>query len=327
MAMLRAPEPTAEQVIQATEAIYLLRDRGELANIARFMALDVAVQHQRQQVEHAIEVAELLDLFSGRGQRRQRFSILVPLLVNAKNEDKRVLFQVHLNQYTPFKLFVERLRAGNLPRQAAMQVCAVHDFADDPVVAWRAFENWGTYAGSLVRAEDGRYVPTAHEGILDSLRQSLDFMFSQEREVRQYILQQLTQEAFEFIEGDVRDGLVESIVMLANDNPPENIILRVGNTFEDFLRLVGYRRVNLRNANGIIQIGNQLRSRRLIAQKHLGAIQLIGNIRNATDHGGDPDEGNRHWHIKSSTVRLMILSTLSSIRSIVSYREHTHLEL
>lgn len=327
--MLRTPEPTAEQVIQATEATYLLRDHADLANTARFMALDVAIQHQRQQVEHAIAVTEMLCLVDsrGRGQGPDRFSPLVPLLVEARSEDKRILFQVHLNQYAPFKLFVERLRTGNPPQQAAMQVCAVYNFADDPIVAWRAFENWGTYAGSLVRAEDGQYVPTAHEGVLDSLRQSLDVMFAQERDARQYIMEQLGQDASEFIEGHVRDGLVNAIVMLANDNPPENIILLVGNTYEDFLRLVGYRRVALGNAHGPMQVGNQLRNRRLISQKHLGAIQLIGHIRNATDHGGDPDEGNRRWHVTSSTVRLMILSVLSSIRSIVHYRERGSLDL
>jgi hypothetical protein len=169
--MLRSPEPTAEQVIQATEAAYLLRDRADLPSIARFMALDVSVQHQRQQVEHAILVAAMLKLAvpKGRSGKRYSFSPLVPLLVNARNEDKRVLFGVHLNQFEPFAVFVDRLRAGNPPQQAALQVCAVHDFTDDPIVAWRAFESWGTYAGSLVRAQDGQYAPAEPFGALGPL--------------------------------------------------------------------------------------------------------------------------------------------------------------
>lgn len=327
--MLRSPEPTAEQVIQATEAAYLLRDAADLADIARFMALDVSVQHQRQQVEHATLVSSMLGLAvtTGRNRKRYRFSPLVPLLVRARNEDKRVLFGVHLNQYEPFVVFVDRLRAGNPPQQAALQVCAIYDFADDPVVAWRAFESWGTFAGSLVRGQDGQYTPADTYGNLDSLRQSLNALFGQDQDARLYILEHLGQEASQFIEGRVRDSLVDAVVMLANENQPENIILRIGNTYEDFLRLVGYKRVSLRNASGIIQIGNQLRNRRLIAQKHLGAVQLIGNIRNATDHGGDPDEGNRPWNVTSPTVRLMILTVLSSIRSVVLYRERGRLEL
>jgi hypothetical protein len=327
--MLRSPEPTAEQVIQATEAAYLLRGAADLADVARFMALDVSVQHQRQQVEHAMLASAMLGLanLKGRSRKRYHFSPLVPLLVRARNEDKRVLFGVHLNQYEPFVVFIDRLRAGNPPQQAALQVCAVYAFADDPVVAWRAFESWGTFAGSLVRGQDGQYAPSDTYGNLDSLRQSLNVLFDQERDARQYVLEQLGQEASEFIEGRVRDSLVDAIVMLANENQAENIILRIGNTYEDFLRLVGYRRVNLRNASGIIQIGNQLRNRGLIAQKHLGAIQLIGHVRNATDHGGDPDEGNRPWRVTSSTVRLMLLTVLSSIRSIVLYRARAVLQL
>jgi len=327
--MLRSPEPTAEQVIQATEAIYLLRDQAELARIAQFMGLDVSVRHQRQQVMHAIMASSMLGFAvpKGRSRKRYHFSPLVPLLVKARNEDKRVLFGVHLNQYDPFVLFVDRLRAGNPPQQAASQVCAVHGFADDPIVAWRAFESWGTYAGSLVRAQDGQYTPAEPFGLLDSLRQSMDALFDQEQDARQYVHDQLGQEASEFINGQVRDSLVEAIIMLANENPPESVILRLGNTYEDFLRQVGYRRVNLQSANGIIRIGNQLRNRRLVAQKHLGAISLIGHIRNATDHGGDPDEDNRPWSVAPSTARLMLLTILSSIRSIALYRARGNLEL
>lgn len=329
MTTLRSPEPTAEQIIQATEAAYLLNDQADLANIARFMSLDIAIQHQRQQVEHALLAAQMLKLVipKGRRQNQYTFSLLVPLIAKARNEDKRILFRTHLDQFEPFTLFAERLRAGALPRQAASQVCAIHDFADDPVVAWRAFENWGTYAGSLVRAKDGQYNPVGASGTFDSLRHSFHILFTQEQDARHFILDHLGQEAFEFIAGRVRDSLVDAIVMFANENDPKKAILLLSNTYEDFLRLVGYRRVNLRNAHGIIQIGNQLRTRRLIAQKHLGAIGLIGHIRNATEHGGDPDEGNRHWQITPLTVRLMILTVLSSIRSTVSYRRRGILEL
>jgi hypothetical protein len=329
MTMLRSPEPTAEQVIQATEAAYLLNGQTDLASIARFMSLDVAIQHQRQQVEHAILAAQMLKLAVPRGRRQNRytFSPLVPLIVKARNEDKRVFFRVHLEQYEPFILFAERLRAGIQPQEAAVQVCAIRDFADDPVVAWRAFQSWGTYARSLVRAEDGQYVPAAPFEASHLLSQSLEILFTQEQEARQFIHDHLEQEAFEFIEGNVRDSLVDAILMLTNENESERVILRVGNTYEDFLRLIGYRRVNLQNVHGIIQLGNRLRDRRLISRKHLGAVHLIGHIRNATDHGGDPDEGNRSWQVTPPTARLMILTVLSSIHSIVLYRKRGILEL
>lgn len=327
--MLRSPEPTAEQVVQATEAAFLLGEQADLASTARFMNLDVAVEHQRRQVEHALLAADMLGLATPRARNRRGhdFSPLAPLIVSGRNEDKRALFKVHLEQYAPFILFVERLRAGARPRQAALQVCAVHEFADDPVVAWRAFESWGTYSGSLVRAEDGRYVPSDPAWRVESLRQSLDVLSDQKHDARQFIRESLGREAFSFIEGRVREALADTIVMLANDSEPASIILLLSNTYEDFLRLVGYRRVNLQNASGIIQIGNQLRGRRLIAQKHLGAIQLIGHIRNAAEHGGDPDEENRPWEVSLATVRLMVLAALSSIRSVVLYRESETLEL
>jgi hypothetical protein len=126
MAMLRSPEPTAEQVIDVTEAIYLLNGQADLANIARCMSLDVAVQHQRQQVEHAILAAQMLKLAipKGRRQNSYRFSILVPLIAKSGIADKRIFFRCHLDQFEPFVLFVERRRAGISPHQSASQVCA-----------------------------------------------------------------------------------------------------------------------------------------------------------------------------------------------------------
>jgi hypothetical protein len=325
--MLSSPEPTAEQIVQATEAAYLLNEQADLGSVAGFMSLDVAAEYQRRQVEHALMAAESLRLAIRRGRRGYVFSPLSPLIVKGGSEDKRALFRVHLEQYEPFRLFIGRLMAGNQPAQAARQVCAVYSFADDPAVAWRAFESWGTYAGSLVRGEDGQFAPAGPPGSSDSLRQRLDVLYHQEQDARQFILEHLGQEAFEFIEGDVREALSDAIVMLTNNNEPAHIVLRVSNTYENFLRLVGYRRVDLHDANGIIQIGNRLKGRRLIAQKHLGAVQLIGNIRNAIEHGGDPDEANQPWQITPLTVRLMILAVLSSIHSIALYSRRRTLEL
>jgi hypothetical protein len=326
--MLTYPEPTAEQVVQAVEAACLLGNQADLSSIAGFMALDITVPHQRQQVENSILAAQMLNLaMPTRRRNTYEFSVLAPLLVKARDEDKRVLFRTHLDQFEPFGLLAERLRAGIPPQEAARQVCAVRDFADDPVVAWRAFESWGTYARSLVRAENGQYVPAPHTETLHLLRQSLNSLTRQDQEARQFILEQLGQEVCGFIEGNIRDSLSDAFVMIANNNDPEQVVLQLGNTYEDFLRLVGYRRVNLRNAYGIIQIGNQLRANHSIAQKHLGAIQLIGQIRNASDHGGDPDEGNRRWQITQSTTHLMALAVLSSMRSITRYHRRNVLEL
>jgi hypothetical protein len=279
-------------------------------------------------VEHAILAAQMLQLaHQKRASQKFMFSPLVPLIVQAGSEDKRVFFRVHLDQYGPFMLFMDRLRVGTPPQQAAVQVCAVHNFADDPVVAWRAFENWGTFAGSLIRAENGQYAPATVPGTLNLLRQSVDRLFTQEQDARQLVLDYLGQEAFEFIEGDIRDSLISAILMFSNNNDPIRVILQLGNTYESFLRLVGYRRVNLRNAHGIIQLGDRLRGSQLIAQKHLGAIGHIGQIRNATDHGGDPNENNRSWQITRSITQLTILTALSSMRSIVLYRQRRLLEL
>lgn len=327
--MLGYPEPTAEQVVQAVEAAYLFREQASLENIARFMGLDFTNTYQRQQVEHSLFAARELRLLTPNpNSNAYTFSLLVPLMVKAKEEDKRIIFRVHLNQFPPFRLFLERLLTGILPQEATRQACAVYNtFASDYSVAWRAFESWGTYAGVLTRAQTGRYVPTI-ENELHSLRQTLDTLSAQEQEIREYILNHLGSDAYHFIEGQVRDNLITAMTSFVNENPVDSIILQSANTFEDFLRKVGETRgINLNNAHGIIQLGNSLRSAGAISVKHLGIIQMIGQIRNASDHGGDPNEGNRRWNISRTSALLMLDVMLMSIRSIVSYVNSSTLEI
>jgi hypothetical protein len=320
--MLKHPEPTAEQVVQAVEAIYLMDGVSDTNRIADFTSFDVSVPYQRQLVENSVSAAEMLRLIVPLARRSNQygFSVLVPLIVKARDEDKRVLFRVHLEQFGLFRLFVERLRAGPTPQEAARQVCAVQGSASDATVVRQAFESWGSYALSLVLGESGQYVPAASPESADLLRRSLEDLARQDHSARQFVLEYLGQEAYEFIEGNVRDSVVDAIVMVFNGCDAEKVVLKLDKAYEDFLRLMGYRRVDLSKAHGIGQLGNDLKSRGLIAAKHLGAVNLIGHIRNATDHGGDPNEGNKRWLIGEAVTRLMALSILSSIRSIVCYR-------
>ena len=218
--MLTYPEPTAEQVVQAVEATFLLGDNATLENVADFMSLDIAIPHQRQQVENSLLAAQMLNLANPKPRSNAyNFSPMVSWLVKARDEDKRVLFRAHLEMLEPFRLLIDRLRADIPAQEAARQVCAVRNFADDPVVAWRAFESWGTYSRSLIRAENGQYIPVSSNETLNILSQSLDNIAGQEQNARQYVLEKLGQEAYGFIEGNVRDSIINAVVMLANGNP------------------------------------------------------------------------------------------------------------
>ena len=325
---LRAPEPTAEQVTQATEAAFLLGAVATQERIARFMSLDLTVPYQRQQVDHALAAAQMLQLVvETRRRTSYEFSVLVPCMVKAPHESKRVFFRVHLDRFEPYTLFSERLRTGEAPLQAATQVCALCDVAEDAHVLRRAFENWGTYAGSLVREDGGHYVPVSDSEMTPSLLKTLESDFHRTQHVREFLLQELGDEAYRFIEGNVRDTLADAVGTYINENDPRSVVMYLGNAFEDFLRLVAHRKVKLSKETGISTMADSLRSRNLIAKKHLGSIRQIAVIRNAADHGGDHDENDRPWQVVRSTARLMMLSILASVRSISRYRQSGTLEL
>ena len=160
------------------------------------------------------------------------------------------------------------------------------------------------------------------------MRQTVDALTAQEQNIREYILESLGNEAYHFIEGQVRDNLIEAMMLYVNQNSVDRVILQSANTFEDFLRKVGdVRGIDLSSAHGIVQIGQSLRTYNVISAKHLGIIQMIGQIRNASDHGGDPNEGNRRWVVSRTAAHLMLSAMLVSIKSIVSYITNNALEI
>jgi len=328
MKKLEPPEPTAEQVIEATEGAYLLDGRRDLSAISRYMGLDVSQAHQRLMVENALHAAELLGLavpVSNGGNLS--FSVLARLLARAREAERRVLFRCHLEDYRPFSLYLDRRRAGVPPHQAASQVCAVHPIADEPLVVRRAFDDWGAFAGSLTRGDDGLLAPAGPSEAHGVLRATLEPLLVRTEDARTVLLRGLGPSAWDFVSGDVRDQLAEAILMASSGRRLDSVVLKAGNAYESFLRAVGPRCPGVQNAKGISQIGNELRNQRLIARKHQGAIDMIAQVRNANDHGGDPDEGNRTWQISLTAVQVMLAALVASMRSIVAYRTGGGLEL
>ena len=87
--------------------------------------------------------------------------------------------------------------------------------------------------------------------------------------------------------------------------------------FESFLADFAVRKgVSLSGRNGILQKRDALSAH--ISKKHRGMIEFVGQVRNAADHGADPDENNQVWTISNETARIYPCIIAALIKAIFS---------
>jgi hypothetical protein len=104
------------------------------------------------------------------------------------------------------------------------------------------------------------------------------------------------------------------------------VILYAGNAFESFLdQLAQSKQVSLQGKTGIISKLSAFSSSD-ISKKHRGAIEFIGQVRNAADHGADSSEGNMTWVVTKETATMYPVIVASAIKNILQ-RENGIIEI
>lgn len=59
----------------------------------------------------------------------------------------------------------------------------------------------------------------------------------------------------------------------------------------------------------------------VLSKKHRGAIEYIGQMRNAVDHGVDPDENSNMWEVRIETAMIYPILVATTIRNILDREE------
>jgi hypothetical protein len=330
--VITIPDVTAEQVIEAIEAVSLLTAQGAdctLERVGHFMALDMSDQHQRALAESALEAASILGFVNSSQSHGQSIYAVVPPLPRYVAEGavpvKQALFRAQLESLAAYQLFKQRRAAGVEGIQAAQQSCAVYHIDTPAQTVRRVLEDWGTYAKSLSYDQRGQIVASMDATVLQALTDAVCALEDQHEGARQWIHGTVGPDAFPFIQGEVLDNLVSATVVCAQGSGSDRVILLSTNSYETFLRRVASIAppVDLTGAHGPAQIGGKLRTARRIAARHLGSVQFAGQARIATEHGGDPEEGNACWQVTPELARATLLVILGSIRSIHKYQGGT----
>ncbi len=105
---------------------------------------------------------------------------------------------------------------------------------------------------------------------------------------------------------------------------PKAPIVYAGNAFESFLQQIADKHnISLSGKNGIAQKSDALSA--IISKKHRGMIQYVSQVRNAADHGVDPDENGDVWEVSDATAQLYPVIVASIIKDIVNKEESSKL--
>ena len=101
----------------------------------------------------------------------------------------------------------------------------------------------------------------------------------------------------------------------ANPVDTRAVVVYAANAFESFLDEFAHQKnISLAGKNGILQKRDALSS--ALSKKHRGMIDYIGQIRNAADHGADPDENSQMWTVTTETAVIYPLVVAITIKNI-----------
>ena len=134
--------------------------------------------------------------------------------------------------------------------------------------------------------------------------------------------QQLGKEVYDYLNKENVFAPLSDAYSKIQASPAElkPIIMYAGNAFESFLQQIADdNSISLSGKNGIIQKSDALST--LLPKKHRGMINYIGQIRNAADHGTDPDEDGKTWTISDDTALLFPMVIASIIKDIYHYQQ------
>lgn len=305
---------TAEHIIGAIDAALQMKEGVDSVLVAQFL------DTQEDFASRALSMAEQLGLLSGNnaGQFVPHFPYAVYLITSSRLQ-KAAILRLVLEEYPPYKTFKSRLAVEELAPKAAMQTRTIHSISADRDDIASTLINLGTYAGSLISEGAGLYRPAEGDPI-DYLA-VVGEIIQDRMSTKLHLAHRMGPEAVDWIDQqEVFDHLVTAYQRLAQiKEDPNAPIVHAANAVESFLsQLAAHCGVDVKNAHGINAKADCLFSKRNLEKKHKFMLKYLGAVRNAADHGIDPDI-NHTWDISQNTAIEYVFVAQSVIVDLVAY--------
>jgi hypothetical protein len=286
---------TAEHVMSAVEALVVNGGPATIDLIAEFLDTTPA------NATAALEMAEELGLLSHSGTT---YTAANPLCrFTAIPEQKAAVLRILIESYRPFTVFRERLLATADLNRAATATRTVCNLAAHRDVVKETLISLGTYSRALVHEGGGNYQLEAASLVnaLQVIASACKDMVIAEGRIRSQL-----GPAAEAVLAPQRDTVIVPLadaLVRANNRDGAGAVQAAGNAVESHITaLAGRMGVVLTGTNGIIEKLNRFGvAPRHLPRKLIHIGSYLGAIRNAADHGPDPDIGNNSWQIRDAT--------------------------
>jgi hypothetical protein len=301
---------TAEHIIGATDVALQDADGVDDQRVAAF--LDTTPDYARD----ALRMGAQLGLLTEKaGSVFVTASPCVKYLVTSVREEKGAVFRFVLEQYKPFNVFKHRLDLSTgVVGEAATQTKAICGITAHRDVIAATLIDLGTYANALASQGAGLYL--ASETKMAEHLKVLNSVIANRQNVEIFITRRLDRDAAEWVDRtDVLENLITAYMRLGSASEDSRApIVHAGNAFESFLvQLARHFDVNIQGAQGINSKGDKLEQAGHLKKGHKYMVKYLGHIRNAADHGIDPEIGCQ-WTICDATAIEYVHITLTVIR-------------
>jgi hypothetical protein len=307
-----ASPSTAEHVMTAVESVVVNGGTTTAVLTAEFLETTPA------RATAALELAVELGLLVPNGNNG--YGAASPLCrFTAVPDQKAAVLRIVIESYRPFTVFRERLVATTDITLAARQtktVCGLtahHDEVRDTLISL------GTYARAIVTEGGGNYqlegAPLTNNlqvvalGCTDVVTAEARIR-SQIGPVAEVVLEQHRQ--------TVIIPLADALLRARNRDGP-GAVQAAGNAVEAHIDAMAMRMtVQLGTATGIISKLNKfVAPTRRLPNKLIQVGTYLGAIRNAADHGTDPDINNAAWAVRDATALEYVFVACSFIAATV----------
>lgn len=308
---------TAEDIVAVVDAVIAKGSEATKDFIAEFTGIATD-----DQVLKALQMACELQLiiFDATQNCYRSPSYLAKKLVSAATDEQKAVFmRLILEQYEPYNTFKTRYGFTKSIELACRQTKTLHAMSSNERDIKNTLISIATYAKALKSEGANLYSFVEDMNAVFVIDTALRSANITENSLRSYWGENL----YTFVNTtNVFEPLVEALQKAnAATIDVRSVVVCAANAFESFLADYAVRKgVSLSGKNGIIQKRDALSSH--ISKKHRGMIEFVGQVRNAADHGADPDESNQVWTISNETAS-MYPCIIAALIKVIYLRDMT----
>ena len=244
-------------------------------------------------------------------------------LGKASKEQRPEVFKKSLIMFSPFILFAKLIMKGDNLEDSARKVKVIFKVPESTKIVESTLRRWGTYTGLLIKEKESyRLVFTEQEIDEEYLKELIEATHDRFK-AQLFIANKLDDYAFSYLTNIEKERFIKALQKYRDE--PEDAAKDASNSFESFLFRVGEEHsLDTSGFNGIEVIANSLKGSNIILEQHRKICSYHSALRNAANHGVDRILGIP-WRIESDASLELILSELTTIRSILRFINNNEL--